>query len=144
MDPGVLEGASSVAHYGRVVMAVPLASAFCEAIAKQRNKPISSVIVGDFLNPPIVDASDADGYVGATGDPIVIRAHDDVEVTSVMVTLTDDAGTVLESGPAVTGEWRWRYLAQTDVPAGTDVTILAVAYDRPGNTGELAIEKATP
>lgn len=132
------------AFYGRVVMADPTARAFYEAVAKQRKKPVFSVIVGDFLNAPTVSSIDTSAYVGATGDPIVIQAQDDVEVTGVTVTLTDDGGTVLETGPAAADEWRWRYDAQTDVPARTTVTVTAVAMDRPGNTGELSVDVTTP
>lgn len=132
------------AFYGRVVMADPPARAFYEAVAKQRKKPVFSVIVGDFLNAPAVTSIDDGAYTGATGDPIVVQAQDDVEVTGVTVTITDDGGTVLETGPAAADEWRWRYDAQTDVPTGTTVTITAVAMDRPGNTGDLAVDKTIP
>ena len=132
------------AFYGRMVMANPDDRAFYEAIAARRGQPVFSVTVEDFLKPPVVDEIDAGAYAGATGDPIVVRAHDDVEVTGVVVTLADDGGTELESGPAVLDEWRWRYEAQTDVPAGTAVTITARAADRPGGIGEESVEVTTP
>lgn len=130
--------------YGRVVMEDPLARAFYEAIAKRRNQPVFSVIVGDFLNAPVVDEIDVSAYAGAIGDPVVVRAHDDVEVVGVQVTLTDAAGTELETGPATADEWRWRYVAQTAVASGTTVTVTAVATDRPGNTGSESVEVTTP
>ena len=89
------------AFYGRVVLEDPPARAFYEEIAARRKQPLFSVIVGDYLNSPVVDAIDAAAYAGATGDPILVRAHDDVAVMQVMVTLTDDAGAELETGPAV-------------------------------------------
>ena len=92
----------------------------------------------------MVDAIDADAYTGTTGDPIVVRAHDDVEVAEVFVTLLDGDGAELESGPATLDAWRWRYEAQTDVPSGTDVTISARAFDRPGNEAELSVDVTTP
>ena len=100
--------------------------------------------VGDFLNAPDVDEIDASAYTGAVGDPIVVRAHDDVEVTGVVVTLTDATGTVLESGLAAPDEWRWRYDAQTAVASGTTVTVTAEASDRPGNTGDASVTVTTP
>ena len=99
------------AFYGRLALANPEDRAFYEALAKKRKKPVLSLAIGDFLNAPVVDAIDADAYTGASGDPVVIRAHDDVEVTGVTVTITDDGGTVLETGDAETDEWRWRYVA---------------------------------
>lgn len=132
------------AFYGRVVMTDPPAREFYEAIAKQRKQPVFSVVVGDFLNAPTVASIDDTAYLGATGDPVMVQAHDDVEVVGVTVTITDDGGRVLETGPAATDQWRWRYDAQTDVPSGTTVTITAVAMDRPGNTGDLAVDKTIP
>ena len=132
------------AFYGRVVLEDPPARAFYEEVAARRKQPLFSVIVGDYLNSPVVDAIDAAAYAGATGDPILVRAHDDVEVTAVTVTLTDDAGAELETGPAVSDGGSWRYEAQTDVPSGTAVVVTARASDRPGNTGEETVEVTTP
>ena len=132
------------AFYGRVVMEDPDARAVYEAVAAQRKKPIFSVTVADFLNVPVVDEVDTSAYTGAVGDPIVIRAHDDVEVTGVRVTLADADGADLESGPAVRDDWRWRYDAQTAVPGATAVTITVVAMDRPGNTGAESVKVTTP
>lgn len=132
------------AFYGRVVLEDLPARTFYEEVAARRKQPLFSVIVGDYLNPPTVDALDVAAYTGATGDPILISAHDDVEVVQVVVTLTDGGGAELETGPAVPDEGRWRYEAQTDVPSGTDVTITARATGRPGNAGEEAVEVTTP
>lgn len=129
--------------YGKAVLADPDARAFYEALAEKRKKPVFSIAIADFLNAPTVKGIDADAYTGATGDPIVVRAHDDVEVTAVAVTLYDGE-TELESGPATLDEWRWVYEAQTDVASGTDVTISAQATDRPGNEGELSVDVTTP
>jgi len=132
------------AFYGRVVLADPPARAFYEGVAEGRGKPLFSVIVGDYLNTPEVGAVDTAGYAGAVGDPVLVQASDDVEVTEVVVTIADDSGTELESGPAVVDGGRWRYEAQTAVASGTEVTITARALDRPGNAGELAATVTTP
>ena len=132
------------AFYGRVVLEDPPARAFYEEVAARRKQPLFSVIVGDYPQPPDRRRSQRGAYTGATGDPILVSAHDDVEVVQVVVTLTDGGGAELETGPAVPDEGRWRYEAQTDVPSGTDVTITARASDRPGNMGEEAVEVTTP
>lgn len=132
------------AFYGRVVLADPPARAFYETVAANRDQPLFSLIVGDYLNAPEVDAIDTAAYTGAVGDPITVRAHDDVEVTEVGVTIVDDSGAELESGAAVADGGRWRYDAQTAVASGTEVTITARALDRPGNAGELAATVTTP
>jgi hypothetical protein len=130
--------------YGKAALADPDARAFYEALAAKRHKPILSITIADFLNVPVVDEIDAGAYTGATGDSILVRAHDDVEVAEVLVSLTDSVGVELESGPAVLDEWRWRYEAQTDVPSGMDVTIMVRAFDRPGNIGEASVEVMIP
>ena len=132
------------AFYGRTVMADPAERAIYEAIAERRGQPVFSVMVGDFLNEPVVDEIEAAAYTGAVGDPVTVRAHDDVEVMEVLVTLTDAGGAELESGAAVLDGARWRYDAQTAVASGTDVTIMARVLDRPGNAGELAETVTTP
>jgi len=132
------------AFYGRVVLADPPARTFYEGVAENRGQPLFSVIVADYLNAPEVGAVDTAGYTGAVGDPILVQASDDVEVTEVRVTLADDTGAELESGLAVVDGGRWRYDAQTAVASGTDVTITVRALDRPGNAGELAATVTTP
>lgn len=130
--------------YGRMAMADAATRAFYEAFAERRGQPVFSVMVADFLNAPVVDEIETAAYTGAVGDPITVRAHDDVEVTGVSVTLTDAGGAELESGAAVLDGTRWRYDAQTAVASGTDVTITARATDRPGNDGELTAPVTTP
>ena len=83
-------------------------------------------------------------YSGGVGDEIVIRAEDDFDVASVTVAVADVDGNALESGeaaetPAESG--RWVYAAQAAVPTGTTVRIAVTAADRPGGTGEAAVEK---
>lgn len=122
--------------YGKRVLADPDARTFYENLAARREKPVLSVAVADFLNAPVVDEIDTSAYTGAVGGPIVIHAHDDVEVTGVHVTLTDANGAEFEAGAATFEAWRWMYEAQSDVPPGTVVTITARAFDRPGHAGE--------
>lgn len=129
--------------YGKGVMGDPDAQAFYEPFADRRGMTVYAVSVGDFLNAPVVGEIDASAYTGATGDAIRVVATDDVEVTEVVVALFD-GDTELESGPATLEEWRWVYEAQTDVASGTDVTISARAFDRPGNDGELSVDVTTP
>ncbi|WP_412062429.1 hypothetical protein [Rubrivirga sp. IMCC45206] len=130
--------------YGRVVMADEEARAVYEAAAETRGKPIFSLTVADFFNAPSVDEIDVSGYTGASGDPIVVRASDDVDVQRVVVALTDADGAALESGEAAADAGHWVYTAQTDVAPGTTVRIGVQAVDRPGGVGEDDTEIQTP
>jgi len=88
-------------------------------------------------------------YAGQVGDEIVIRVEDDFDVASVTVAVADVDGNALESGkaaetPAESG--RWVYAAQAAVPTGATGTgalmrVAVTAVDRPGGTGEAAVEK---
>lgn len=97
------------------------------------------------LNAPSVDKVDVSEYEGAAGDPIVIRAHDDFDVTGVTVALTQADGAAIESGAAVetpANSGRWVYTASTTVPTGTTVRIAVTAVDRPGGAAQAGQEKA--
>jgi hypothetical protein len=67
---------------------------------------------------------------------IVVEASDDVLVTKVRVTILDDEGCVLEAGEAVReeGDW-WEYSPQAE-----GKTIIAEAWDLPGNITRLVLE----
>jgi hypothetical protein len=77
---------------------------------------------------------DVSEYKGRIGDPIFIRAHDDVGVVTVNVKLTKAEGTPIESGQAVqrSGD-TWVYMATVAIPLGTHLFISADAFDRPGH-----------
>src|SRR5690606_18901039 len=92
--------------------------------------------VADFFDAPSIDEVDVSAYTATAGDPIVIRASDDFEVTRVEVSLTDTDGTVLEEGEAASDGFRWTYTAQTDMAAEATVRIAVRALDRPGGAGE--------
>lgn len=131
------------ALYGRVVMADPEARAIYEAAARAMRKPFFSVMVGDFLNVPSVEAVDVSGYAGAAGDTITVTAADDFGVVGVQVALSDAEGAELEGGAAVQGaDGRWVYTATTPVAPGTTVRFNVTASDRPGGTAEATAEKA--
>jgi hypothetical protein len=130
--------------YGKMVVADPEAKALYDEVAQAKGKPVFSLMVADFFNAPSVGEVDLAAYAGGVGDEIVIRADDDFDVANVYVTVADIGGNALESGeaaetPAESG--RWVYAAQASVPTGTTVRIAVTAADRPGGTGEAAVEK---
>lgn len=133
------------AVYGKMVMADPAAKAIYEEAAATKGKPVFSLTVADFFNAPSVDEVDLSGYTGKVGDSIVIRAHDDFDVTGVSVAITTSAGEAIESGEATEtppDSSRWVYNATQAVPTGTTVRIAVTAKDRPGGVGEAEQEKA--
>ena len=130
--------------YGRLVMADPQKKAGYEQAAKAKGKPLFSLTIADFFNAPVVDEVDLSAYSGAAGDPIVVRAHDDFQVTRLRVNVSDVSGEGIESGeaeetPVKSG--RWVYTATAAVLAGTNVRIAVTVSDQPGGTGEAMAEK---
>jgi hypothetical protein len=131
---------SQGARYAKSIMADPAAKAPYKAKAKEVHKPTFSLIVGDFLTPPVVEAIDVSGYHKHVGDPILIKAHDDFEVTGVTVSIVDNTQAPVETGTATfdVGLNAWRYLATADASAKPNVTVTANAQDRPGHAGTLS------
>jgi hypothetical protein len=94
------------------------------------------VALSDYLNAPTVKQIETQGYRGAIGDTIHVKATDDFMVTKVMVTITDAAGVLIEEGVAaqdVQTADGWEYKATVSNRQLPGTTIRTVAYDRPGN-----------
>ncbi len=98
------------------------------------------VALSDYLKAPKVDEIKVIGYKGAIGDVITIEAHDDFRVERIHVAITERDGNILEEGEAIADAIDpnlWRYAATVANPRVTGSTIVATAYDRPGNEGFL-------
>lgn len=104
------------------------------AVATDRPENMTEQSVVHRGTAPVIEAIDGTGYQGRVGDPIVIRASDDVGVTNVFVMLRSAADTEIESGDALLVNGQWRYLGRTatalPVVVGVSVT------DAEGNTAE--------
>jgi len=127
-----------------MVLADPVTKAIYDQAAKAKGQPVFSLTIADFFHAPSVDEVDVSGYAGRAGDAIVIRAHDDFDVTAVTVAVTKADGSAVESGAATEtppNSGRWLYAATVAVPTGTSVKITVTATDRPGHTGTKQVEK---
>jgi hypothetical protein len=125
--------------YAKLVFADPVRKAVYEAAAKAAGVSTAfALALGDYLNPPEVTEVDITGYAGRVGDLIKVRAQDDFGVLGVQVTLRDEAGALIEQGPAVPAGAVWVYTAQTVAPLDRTVRIEAEASDRAGNQRTLS------
>lgn len=106
-------------------------------VDKAEGTPLSSynVAMADFFHAPEITEVDVTVWHGAVGQPIRVRAVDDVQVTQVQVVITDSAGVVLEQGAATLdeGNW-WVYTTTATAPDGSKV--IASARDLPGHIAE--------
>jgi hypothetical protein len=125
-------------RYGKACIADPAAGAFYLSKPK-KNKSVYRLAVKDFLNRPEVGEIMADKYKGAPGDRIAVAATDDFAVVKVLLRITDAKGKLLEEGackPEAGRNTVWSYTATVKIPKTAGVTLMATAYDRPGNKGE--------
>jgi hypothetical protein len=124
------------AAYARDVLADSLQAEYYARLAAAMKRSGMSILIGDYLSPPTVDAISDSAYRGQRGDVIRILATDDVAVIAVHVTLRDRHGAELEQGPATEEHGVWNYAAQTTLPPGEPVTIEVIALDRPRHEGK--------
>lgn len=123
------------ADWARAANADPVLQAVYDPIARAKGITRYTVMVTDYLKPPVVNAVDLTGYAGRIGDVIRVRAADDAAVAGVNVAIRAADLSVLEEGAATLQLGTWVYAATTLRAAGVPITITATAADRPGNTG---------
>jgi hypothetical protein len=106
---------------------------------RQPGQSAFNVAVADAYNAPTVDGILTTNYHGAIGNTITVDANDDFKVVSVVVSIHDGAGNLVEQGNALTQEDEpgWLYTATQANAALAGSKISAVATDMPGNTGTL-------
>ena len=126
--------------FGKSAMVDPVLREFYEPIAQARKITIYALAVGDFLSEPEFKPLNLSKYQGQVGDPILIRAIDDLGLADVDVKIVSQEGTPIESGKAVeTGvhSGKWTYTATQPVARGTDVFIEVKGVDHAGNQAQL-------
>jgi len=129
------------AVYAKGSMTDAQLKALYSAKAKLEKSSPFAEAVKDWFTPPVVDAIDTSNYHKHPGEPISIRAHDDVAVAGVNVELKNaSTNAVLESGPAAydAPSGQWVYAAMTDASAVAQVTVTATALDHPGHPATLS------
>ena len=114
-------------------------------IAKARGKQRQpkNVAMADWLHPPQILEIDLGRWRGCAGDVIRILAVDDVQVAGVRVEIADEAGALLETGPAVLAvSQRWEYTLQGSHSGPLTVTVYA--SDLPGHVTHESVNKILP
>ena len=131
------------ALYGKMALADPQTRARYEQAAEEKNMPVFALTVSDYFHAPEIDEIDLEAYNGGIGDEIVVRAHDNVAVEQVLVSLKDEFDQPLETGLAVEepeGSGRWVYFALTHADPGDTVRVTVTASDLPGGTTVETVE----
>ena len=121
--------------YAKLAITEPLIKEAYKAKAL-RHQSAFNVAFLDAQFAPEVIAVIADGYNGAVGNTIVVRATDNFKVDSVKVAIKNAADEIIEEGPAVlsTGDL-WVYTTTHANPVIPGTKIKASAFDMPENEG---------
>ena len=125
--------------YAKLAIKDPSVKKAYKAVAL-RNQSAFNVAFSDAQHAPEVTAVITDGYNGAVGNTIVVRATDDFKVTSVKVALRNANDEVIEEGPAVLNtDDLWLYTTKQSNPNVSGTKIKATAFDMPENEGSLEV-----
>ena len=116
--------------YAAEVLANPLHRLEYQKLGVDRKRPPNTLLVANFLTPPVIEQVELSGYSGGRGEPIWIVATDAIEVVDVTVSIRGADGAVIESGPAVKEHGVWRYRTTTAIPAHTARPIEVTARNR--------------
>lgn len=94
--------------------------------------------VADFLNLPDITELDLNGYSGAKGQAVHIKAQDDHMVAEVQVSIYNQNGELVEQGEAQLGdnELDWVYTTQKANNQLSGSKLVARASDLTGNATE--------
>ena len=128
--------AEARAYANSVKASNPELWALYQKVGKERKVSPFALAVGDYLKTPSFKPLDLKGYKGEVGNPIQIRAMDNIGLASVEVSIDMQDGTDVEKGMAVElGERTgfWVYTATQTVALGTDVFIEVVGVDYAGH-----------
>ncbi len=107
-------------------------------VEKAEGTPMSpaNVALADWFNAPEIKEINLSAWTGEVGQPISIKAVDDVEVTQVTVVITDAQDALLEQGAAVKGEGGWWTYKTTATATGIPKVMVSVA-DLPGHITQM-------
>ena len=128
--------------YGQKVNADPSAKQEYKGAARE-GQSAYNIAIADFMNAPDISEIDISAYTGLAGQYIRIKVTDDFKVRSVILTIKNEDGTLVEEGNAVpeheTGtDWIYTTLAENANLTGDKITVTAT--DTPAN---LSVEERT-
>jgi hypothetical protein len=127
--------------YARRAVKDPELKVLYQALVKGGQRAFN-IAMRDSLNAPVVESILAENYHGHVSDQITVQATDDFKVASVVVSIYNQSGDLIEEGNATVQkdeEMKWLYKVQQENPGLAGSRIIAVATDLPGNNGSLIL-----
>jgi len=124
------------AGYAKRSLLVPELKADYEKFGSAIGISAFAAAVKDYLTPIEIQDVLTANYDGQAEFPITVVVKDVLKVKSMLVTITDDDGNVVESGEAsvVSGSQGFSYVTKVDIPDISGHTIRIEATDRPDKT----------
>jgi hypothetical protein len=110
-------------------------------LAKGTDASAYNLAMKDWFTQPEILEVNTGGWTGGVGHTIRIRAQEEVQVSSVRVTIHQD-GNVLEAGeaaPSETDGLLWEYVTTTNLTGTPNLQLDATAFDLPGNVGAATV-----
>lgn len=120
--------------YGKSVLADPATKALYTE-KTTAGQSAYNLAVADFFSAPDIKEVDLNGYTGAVGSTILVKAVDDFKVAGVQVKIALADGSTVEEGDAQlqTDGMHWLYTAtkENTSPIGDKITV--TAWDLPNH-----------
>ena len=124
------------AAYAKGQMLDEQSKAEYQAAVNDKTTSAYSVAVADYLKGPKILSINTDGYSGAMGTQIVIRAIDNFRVESVHVEIRNAQDVIIEQDLAVNNPANsifWVYSAHQNIDIVPGTKVRVTVTDKPGN-----------
>ena len=122
-------------------IADPVAKALYQPGPDSKFTSAYAAALADYLKRPFIDNVDVSGYKGKVGNAIIVKASDVARTLTVVVSVLDTSGNVIEQGEALPAilmpVFVFRASKRNDLIKGCTVRIRV--KDRPGNSVEREI-----
>jgi len=124
---------ANATQFGSVAIEDPQASVEYKLMAEMLGlKSAYLAAVTDYLTEPEIAMVYTGSYKGVPGNVFSIKPRVPYKIVSIDVTILAADSSVLESGPAVANELKWKYVATTDNAQVAGSMLMLVARDRQG------------
>ncbi|MFA0962409.1 hypothetical protein AB9P05_11455 [Roseivirga sp. BDSF3-8] len=125
---------AKASDYAKMAMVHPILSAVYAAEADAMNSAYTMALK-DYMKGPEISGLWLKDFHGRAGDKVGVYAEDNIGITSLKVSMVNEAGELLETGEAkeVVKNGYYEYTLRADLPTETRIRIEVEAGDLAGN-----------
>jgi hypothetical protein len=130
--------------YVRRIRQEPDQYAVYQRAAGLNGKRACDLAKADFYHPPAINGVNLSAYRGNAGENIRVEAVDDFGLTTVMLTIAELDGSLVEHGATIPepSSSKWLYQAQVSVPSGQTLILHVSAVDHAANSVTKTVDHA--